>query len=69
LDIGVIQDQSALISKDSLDAHQWIDGVIEKNYRLNHIKVASLNMPDADGIYMVTITSGTDRAVFRIVKR
>jgi hypothetical protein len=32
-----------------------IDGVIEKNYRLNHIKVASLNMPDADGIYMVTL--------------
>ena len=155
LDIEVIQDQAVLISKDSLDAHQWIncdngyapiagetgriftangtghyavivsngecvdtsaiyaitingfdentfsrnislypnpsdgfvsldlgkeyakveititavDGRIQNKYTLKHVKVTSLNLPEHAGIYIVMVTSGNERAVFRIVKK
>jgi ELWxxDGT repeat protein len=155
LETGVLQDQSVLISKDSLDAHQWINcdngcvpiegatgriftadraghyaviisggecidtsalyevivtGMIDNNFdgniilypnptdgpltldlgmeypsvvltiigpdgktvqedRLKQARVTTLNMPDVAGIYILTVTSGKDRAVFRVVRR
>jgi ELWxxDGT repeat protein len=155
LNTEVMQDQSELISKDSIGAHQWIDcgngcvpiegatgrifkagrdghyavivsngqcvdtsgvfdvmvtGTVENTFERNIILypnptegqltldlgkeypsviitiagaggrivqknklvlagVTSINIPEPAGIYMVTIVSGHDRAVFRIVKR
>lgn len=155
LDTGVLQDQSVLISNDSLDAHQWIscdndclpiegatgrifnaprsghyavivsngtcvdtsaiyaititgvnnpefssgirlypnptkgpvsidlgkeysdveitimsaEGRIESNHMLKNLQVTDLDLPSPAGIYILKVTSGNERAVFRIVKR
>jgi ELWxxDGT repeat protein len=45
------------------------DGKIVQKDRLKQARVSSLNMPEPVGIYMVTVTSGKERAVFRIVKK
>jgi uncharacterized repeat protein (TIGR03803 family) len=45
------------------------DGKIVQKDRLKQARVTSLNMPEPAGIYVVTLTSGKDLAVFRIVKR
>ena len=46
-----------------------VDGMIVHKDRLKQAKISSLNMPEPAGVYMVTVTSRKDRAVFRIVKR
>jgi len=154
LDTGVIQNQSVLISKDSIDSHQWIEcdngcvpiegetgriftakktghyavivsngecidtsavyaviisGTIENTFegnilvypnpttgpltidlgreyssvvftingpdgrilqkdRLKQVKVTNLDLPGPAGIYILTVTSGRDKARFRVVK-
>jgi ELWxxDGT repeat protein len=45
------------------------DGRVVQKDRLKQARVTSLNIPEPAGIYMVTVTSGKDMAVFRIVKR
>jgi ELWxxDGT repeat protein len=155
LDTGVLQDQSVLISKDSLDALQWIDcdygyipiegetgriftathtghyavivsngecvdtsaiysvtitgldentfgskirlypnpsngpisldlgkeyakveititgadGRTQNKYTIKHVKVTGISLPELTGIYFVTVTSGNERAMLRIVKK
>jgi uncharacterized repeat protein (TIGR03803 family) len=45
------------------------DGKALQKDRLKQTKVTSLTMPEPAGIYIVTVTSGNELAVFRIVKR
>jgi hypothetical protein len=45
------------------------DGKTVQKDRLKQARVTVLNMPDPAGIYIVTVTSGKDRAVFRVVRR
>jgi ELWxxDGT repeat protein len=45
------------------------DGKIVQRDRMKQVKVTEVFMPEPAGIYMVTLTSGNERAVFRVVKR
>jgi hypothetical protein len=45
-----------------------LDGRIIQKVFSNNAQVINLSMAAAPGIYMVTITSGNERAVFRIIK-
>ena len=45
------------------------DGRIVQRNTIKQAKVIGLNMPEPAGIYLVTVTSGKERAVFRIVRR
>ena len=45
------------------------DGRIQNKYTMKHVKVTSIRLPELTGIYFVTVTSGNERAVFRIVKK
>jgi ELWxxDGT repeat protein len=44
------------------------DGKIVQEEKFKQLTVTSFNLPESAGIYMVTVTSGNERAIFRIVK-